>query len=506
MKERKMNGVTPHNIKLRNMTPIEETASVNVSSEIGTLRRVLIHSPDRGLGKVIPSKAQDWLFEDIVHLDTMRRKEYDYYVMLLLWFLDPDKIKGRTQRVLADSDRSFFKPGHQDYFNSGSVVEFEVLLAGILRDKEIRLKLISSVCGIERCSYQTQAYLDTFDAHELARIFISGTLPDRTMLFAPLPNLIFTRDIGIVINGHILLSKPANSVRTRESLLAQYIFFNHPYFKDNLTGILELPDNPGPFLLPDDKYASEFHRATLEGGDVMIVSPGHLLIGYSQRTSLYAVQQSIGMLFEKGAVKKVTVIKIPKKRDYMHIDTIFTQVRKNVWVLLKSLGRHSDRQKKKDVLHFFAGKQIEEELEILQFKADGDTPVRIDNLEDLLKDISRNDLGSDEPVQFIYSGRGEFPYSDREQWTDSCNLLAVREGVVLGYDRNDMTSEAFREAGFEVTDAETLLLEFESGSRAPGDLKDTLIRIPSAELSRARGGFHCMSLPLLRAPLHPERR
>lgn len=487
------------------MTNTKDAHSVGVSSEIGALRRVLIHSPDRGLGKVIPSRAQDWLFEDIVHLDTMRRKEYDYYVLLLLWFLDPGKIKGRTRQVLADGGRAFFKPGHPDYFNSTNVVEFEVLLAEILEDKAIRLKLISSVCGIERCSYKTQEHLDTFDAAELARIFISGTLPDRTMLFAPLPNLIFTRDIGIVINRHILLSRPANAVRTRESLLAQYIFFNHPYFKDDVAGILELPDNPGPFLLPDEKYSSEFHRATLEGGDVMIVSPRHLLIGYSQRTSLYAVQQAIGVLFEKRVVEKVTVIRIPKKRDYMHIDTVFTQVRRNVWVLLKSLGRHSDRQKKKDVLHFFAGKQIEEELEILQFSAAGDMPVRIDNLEDLLKDISLKDLGSDEPVKFIYSGMGEFPYSDREQWTDSCNLLAVREGIVLGYDRNDMTSEAFRAAGFEVTDAETLLLEFESGSRTPGELRNTLIRIPSAELSRARGGFHCMSLPLLREPLLREQ-
>ncbi len=486
------------------MTKAKDIASIDVSSEIGALRRVLIHSPDRGLGKVIPSKAQDWLFEDIVHLDTMRRKEYDYYVMLLLWFLDPGKIKGRTHELLADEGRTFFKPGHRDYFNSPNVVEFEVLLAEILQDKTIRLKLTSSICGIERCSYKTQEYLDTFDPFELARIFISGTLPDRTMLFAPLPNLIFTRDTGIVINRHILLSKPATSVRTRESLLAQYIFFNHPFFNKHVPEILELPDNPGPFLLSDEKYASEYYRSTLEGGDVMVVSPGHLLIGYSQRTSLYAVQQAIGVLFEKGVVEKVTVIRIPKKRDYMHIDTIFTQVRRNVWVLLKSLGRHSDRQKKKDVLHFFAGKQIEEELEILQFKADGDIPVRIDNLEDLLQEISVKDLGSDEPVKFIYSGRGEFPYSDREQWTDSCNLLAIREGVVLGYDRNDMTSVAFREAGFEVTDAERVLLDFESGSCTPDGLRDTLIRIPSAELSRARGGFHCMSLPLLREPLLRE--
>ena len=82
------------------------TESIKVASEVGRLRRLLIHSPDRGLGKVVPSKAQDWLFEDIVHLDTMRREEYDYYVKLLLYFLDPDKIKGRLKAIDADPSRS----------------------------------------------------------------------------------------------------------------------------------------------------------------------------------------------------------------------------------------------------------------------------------------------------------------------------------------------------------------------------------------------------------------
>jgi arginine deiminase len=477
----------------------EEGATIlNVSTEIGELRRVLIHSPDRGLGKVVPSKAQDWLFEDIVHLDTMRRKEYDYYVLLLLWFLDKEKVQRKRHRALEEQGRTFFKPGHEDFYLSDKVLEFEVLLAEILLEPAIRAKLTSSVCGIERCAYQTQELLNAYDASELSRIFISGSLPNQRILFAPLPNLIFTRDLGVVINHCILLNKPAMPVRTRESLLAQYVFFNHPIFRDSRTNILELPDSSKPFLLSDEKYDSEFYRATLEGGDLMMVAPHHLLIGCSERTSLLGVQLAMEMLFEKGAVEKVTVIKIPKKRNYMHIDTIFTQVKKNVWVLLKSLGRHTDRQKKKDVLHFFAGKEMEEQLEIMQFTGPSGTPVRFDNLEDLLEEISVKDLFSKEPVRFIYSGRGEFPFSDREQWTDSCNLLAVREGVLLGYDRNDMTLRAFREAGFEIVRAEDLLDAFEMGVRTPETITNTLITLSSSELSRARGGFHCMSLPLWR--------
>ena len=92
---------------------------INVTSEIGTLKKLLIHSPDSGLGKVVPSKAQDWLFEDIVHLDTMRRQEYDYYVKILLYFLDNNKIKGRLAAIDADHSRAFFKPDNVHYFNFG---------------------------------------------------------------------------------------------------------------------------------------------------------------------------------------------------------------------------------------------------------------------------------------------------------------------------------------------------------------------------------------------------
>src|ERR1700759_4640198 len=106
---------------------------VSVSSEVGRLRRVLVHSPDSGLGKVVPSKAQDWLFEDIVHLDTIRRKEYDFYTKILLYFLDPEKIRGRLAEIDSEGQRrAFYKPGDQHFFRSEKVVELQWLLADIL--------------------------------------------------------------------------------------------------------------------------------------------------------------------------------------------------------------------------------------------------------------------------------------------------------------------------------------------------------------------------------------
>lgn len=159
---------------------------IKVSSEVGRLRRLLVHSPDSGLGKVVPSKAQDWLFEDIVHLDTIRKKEYDFYTKLLLYFLDPELILGKLKNVDAEKNkRNFYKPGHKDFFRSDKVIELQWLLAEILEDLEIRLKLAASVCAIENCSYDTQKELLELEPVELAKAFITGTLESGRMLFAP---------------------------------------------------------------------------------------------------------------------------------------------------------------------------------------------------------------------------------------------------------------------------------------------------------------------------------
>ncbi|HEX8529461.1 MAG TPA: arginine deiminase family protein, partial [Cytophagales bacterium] len=383
---------------------------------------------------------------------------------------------------------------------SDKVIDPQFLLAYILRDESVRQRLIASICAVERVSYQLQGTLGGMEPFELAKTLISGTMPDKTMIFAPIPNFIFTRDIGITINDHILLNKPAKIARTREALLTQYIFYNHPMFAHLLDRIIEIPESEHHFLLPDGE--KDYKRATLEGGDVMIVSKNHLLIGISERTSPYAVNQVIKILFEKDVVQKVSVLKIPKKRDYMHIDTIFTQVKKNVWVLLGALSRKGQELEESDFMESLQDVKVTDQLKIMQFSKDhGDRPVYFEYLEDLLEDISRNDLGCRERPVFIYSGNNEFPFGAREQWTDSCNLLAIRDGVVVGYDRNDRTADAFREAGFAVIRATELLQQFERGETSPEKIKNTLILLPSAELSRARGGSHCMSMPLLRDDL-----
>jgi len=471
----------------------------NIDSEIGQLEKILIHSPDNGLGKVVPSKAQDWLFEDIVHLDTIRRHEYDHYIKLLLYFLDPKKIKGKLAEIDDPSNnRAFYQPAHKSFHRSEHVIELQWLLTEVLENKLLSSQIIAAVCALEGCTHSTQELLQTYTAAELASCLLSGTGNDKSVLFAPIPNFIFTRDIGIVIKDHIVLNKPAKIARHREALLAKYIFFYHPLFSKYKSNIIELHQNRPAFLIPDENSESII---TLEGGDIMMVSPEHLVIGISERTSAAAAAQLADIVFEKELVKKVSMVKIPKKRDYMHIDTIFTQVKKDVWVMM---GLFSEQMNDKNNINSIEKALIEKKednVTVMQFiRSNPTAPIHLTSLEALLMDISMQDYGCS-AVKIIFSGNNEYPYSAREQWTDSCNLLAIKEGVVLSYDRNEKTNAAIEQAGFKLVEVKKLIQDLETDIIDIENIHDMVILMPSAELSRARGGFHCMSMPLNRCKM-----
>ncbi|RZL13808.1 MAG: amidinotransferase, partial [Pedobacter sp.] len=177
---------------------------------------------------------------------------------------------------------------------------------------------------------------------------------------------------------------------------------------------------------------------------------------------------------------------------------VFTQVKRNTWVILNSIA-HSPKFNPNEPINFLKEPEQLEATTAIQFHKDKPgEPKYFEHVEALLNDISKNDLKSTEPTKIIYSGNNTFPYDSREQWTDSCNLLALKEGVVLGYDRNDKTVEAFKDAGFKIIDVKDLIKDLETGKADVETITDTLVLMPSAELSRARGGFHCMSLPILR--------
>lgn len=468
----------------------------NITSEIGVLKKLLVHSPDNGLGKVVPSKAQDWLFEDIVHLDTIRKEEYDYYIKLLLYFLDPEKIKGKLKDIDdPTNNRVFYQPGHHKFYRSENVIELQWLLEEILVDDNLKSQMIAAVCALEGCTHATQQLLCNYSPVELASCLLSGTGNDKSILFAPIPNFIFTRDIGIVVKDHLILNKPAKIARHREALLARYIFFHHPLFAPYRNNIIELKQNRPVFLMPENENNN---KITLEGGDVMMVSPEHLIIGISERTSSAAAAQLTETLFQRGLVTKISVVKIPAKRDYMHIDTIFTQVKKDVWVMMGLFSEKMNNHEQRSSIEKNLLGNATEEAEIIQFhKEHPNQPIKFSSLEALLRNISIHDLGCTD-VKIIFSGNNEYPYAVREQWTDSCNLLALKEGVVLSYDRNEKTVAAFAQAGFKVVKVQDLIDDLEEDRIKINEIENTVILMPSAELSRARGGFHCMSMPINR--------
>jgi len=496
---------------------------IHVNSEIGRLRRLIIHSPDGGIGKVVPGKFKEWLYDDTVQLSQMRR-EYNEYVKLLLYFLDPEKIayindfeKKQTHKKQADC----FKPGHKDYFNSEHVIDVQFLLSKVLEEDAVRQRILSAVCAWEGCSFATERRLESIDnSHELAKALITGWLYSNDssaseFIFPPLPNFVFTRDIGIVLNDHLLLSNAATAARERETLLMKFISFNK-LFRNDHEKLIEISESSDFFLLSEEEQRA--YKTSVEGGDVMMIAPNHLVIGYSERTTPSAIDEIIHLIYKINTtgIEKITVVKIPRQRAVMHIDTVFTQVRKDTWVLY---GKFSERVKKHK-----NEKQFPYYNHLLDKKADEDDNVeilryhkpvaeqyqagknyrenindKIHGLESLLRNISIEDFGVHEnEVKIIYSGDNIFPFDEREQWTDSCNLLALKNGVVVGYDRNEETFKAFEAKGFSIIKARELFEKFDKKELTPDDVQDTLIVLPSAELSRARGGAHCMSMPLLR--------
>src|SRR5690606_34670604 len=128
-------------------------------------------------------------------------------------------------------------------------------------------------------------------------------------------------------------------------------------------------------------------------------------------------------------------------------DTLFTQVNRHTWVVLHSIcsGRNTIKEQP---MEYITDKKKQDQVQIFQFRKNKDKPKKFKNIESLLSSVTEKDLGSTEKPVFIYSGNDEFPHDEREQWTDSCNLLALKDGVVLGYDRNDRSIEAFRRSGF----------------------------------------------------------
>ena len=415
---------------------------VKVSSEIGQLKRVIVHRPDEGIARVSPKRAEELLFDDIVYLPQMQA-EHDTFRAILEAFL-----------------------------GSENVLETEDLLRVALEtDEESKKWVIEQTLDYEELPKSFDNMLLELSNEELAKVLITGYSKKHDYIFFdPIPNFIFTRDIAVTINDHVLISKAAKDARFRENFLTRHIFWSHPFFAHLKEGKKLINLNLSDEFPPSRRGES----VSIEGGDVMIINKDYLLIGCSERTTAHAVRSLRDRLFKQKVVKNVVQINIPNDRSCMHIDTIFTQINNNHVVAFKPIVVDG----------------LSSNVEV--HKINGTSTFYHS-----VYDFWKNEINPN--VEFILAGEGESPYQEREQWTDGCNLVAIKPGVAITYDRNPHTSIAFEKAGYKVVHAVDLLEDFRVGKRQPEDIENTIINIPSNELSRARGGSHCMTCPIERA-------
>jgi arginine deiminase len=394
-----------------------------VTSEIGQLREVILHRPGRELRRITPANRADLLFDELVWVDRAQL-EHDAFAALL-------RSQGVRVRLL------------------------EQLVTDTLADLEVREAVIERLATPDKCGVElvdrVRGHLAELAPDALSQCliggitvaevpgagegFVGGVLGPTAFLVPPLPNAVFTRDPSAWIGGGVVRSPMAMPARRSEQILWEAIYDHHPDFGGRF-----------PVWYGD----SEGLHSTLEGGDVLVLSPRCVAIGLSQRTSPIAVENLAARLFTAGVAEWVIGVELPMGRGTMHLDTVLTVVDVDAVVLWPRMLRRQG---------------------VWRIEPGGGGRMRVRDEPDLVTALTRG-LGVDQ-LRVVTTAEDEV-LADREQWDDGNNTLALRPGVVFAYERNVDTNRRLEQAGVDVH------------------------TIEGFELPRGRGGPRCMSCPVVR--------
>lgn len=383
--------------------PMEEYLNpINIFSEIGRLKKVLLHRPGEELENLTPFIMKNFLFDDIPYLE-VARQEHEFFANILKNnSVEIEYVEDLVTEVLASS------VAIKNKFISQFILESEIktdATINILKDYFSSLTIDNMVSkmisGVAR--EELENYVSSLDD------LVNGS---GLFIIDPMPNVLFTRDPFASIGNGITINKMFTKVRHRETIFAEYIFKYHPIYKENV-----------PIWL------NRWEETSLEGGDELVLNKDLLVIGISERTEAKSVEKlAISLFKNKTSFDTILAFQIPKNRSYMHLDTVFTQIDYSVFTSFTS-----------DDMYF--------SIYVLTYNSSS-SKIHIKKEKARLKDVLSFYLGR--KINIIKCAGGDLIHGAREQWNDGANILAIAPGEIIAYSRNHVTNKLFEENGIKV--------------------------------------------------------
>ena len=415
-----------------------------VHSEVGKLRKVMVHRPGLDLQRLTPSNHDDLLFDDVLWVERAQYEHDQFVARMRERGVEVFLLTDLLTEALAASDEArtrLIELVASEHTVSWSLVDEIRALLAELKHADLARHLVGGMTVAE----------SGLDLGAISRTSLIGAALDDTSQFVlpPLPNTLFTRDSSCWVYGGVSVNPMYWPARRREAYNVAAIYRAHPMFADAAFEFWYPPEGPDGRL-----ETADFGLASLEGGDVMPIGNGAVLIGMSERSQARMIEQIAKALFAKGAAERVIACVMSRDRAHMHLDTVFTLL---------------DRDKAT------AYPQVVDKIRAVSLRpgtSEGDFHVTV---EDDFKAAVADALGVDK-LTVVETG-GDAYQQEREQWDDGNNVVALEPGVVVAYERNTYTIAKMRQAGVEV------------------------IEIEGFELGKGRGGGHCMTCPLARDPI-----